>query len=147
MRGLAIDKTIAERLILEITESSTMLMPDLVSVFMTEMQAKGISFALDDFGSGYIAFRYFKDFTFDIVKIDGSFIQGITRNPDNQVLTQALVSIAQQFDMYTVAEFVESKEDADYLASIGIDCLQGYYFGAARIDPEWKSNKGQKIAS
>ena len=61
-RGLRHDPTIAERLILEITESSAMLMPDLVSVFMAEMQGRGICFALDDFGSGYTAFRYLKEF-------------------------------------------------------------------------------------
>lgn len=146
MRGLAKDQTIAERLILEITESSAMLMPDLVSFFMTDLQKMGISFALDDFGAGYTAFRYFKDFYFDMVKIDGSFIRGIARTPDNQVLTQALVSIAKHFDMYTVAEFVETKEDADYLASIGIDCMQGHYFGAATINPFWKEKVAQKIA-
>jgi EAL domain-containing protein (putative c-di-GMP-specific phosphodiesterase class I) len=145
--GLAKDQTIAERLILEITESSAMLMPDLVSFFMTELQAIGISFALDDFGAGFTAFRYFKDFYFDMVKIDGSFIRGIAQTPDNQVLTSALVSIAQHFDMYTVAEFVETKEDADYLTSIGIDCLQGHYFGAATVDPVWKARVPQKIAN
>jgi EAL domain-containing protein (putative c-di-GMP-specific phosphodiesterase class I) len=147
MNGLAKDETIAERLILEITESSAMIMPDMVSFFMTELQAKGISFALDDFGAGYTAFRYFKDFYFDMVKIDGTFIRDIANTPDNQVLTQALISIARHFDMYTVAEFVETKEDADYLASIGIDCLQGHYFGAATIDPLWKQRPAQKIAS
>jgi EAL domain-containing protein (putative c-di-GMP-specific phosphodiesterase class I) len=147
MKGLAKDDTIAERLILEITESSAILMPDLVSVFMTELQALGISFALDDFGAGYTAFRYFKDFYFDMVKIDGAFIRGIASTPDNQVLTKALVSIARHFDMYTVAEFVETQEDADYLVSIGIDCLQGHYFGAATIDPIWNERTAQKIAS
>jgi EAL domain-containing protein (putative c-di-GMP-specific phosphodiesterase class I) len=122
-------------------------MPDLVSVFMTELQALGISFALDDFGAGYTAFRYFKDFYFDMVKIDGAFIRGIASTPDNQVLTKALVSIARHFDMYTVAEFVETQEDADYLVSIGIDCLQGHYFGAATIDPIWNERTAQKIAS
>ncbi|RPE66249.1 EAL domain-containing protein (putative c-di-GMP-specific phosphodiesterase class I) [Pacificibacter maritimus] len=147
LNGLKKDQTIAERLILEITESSAMLMPDLVSFFMTELQAMGISFALDDFGAGYTAFRYFKDFYFDMVKIDGAFIRGIAHTPDNQILTRALVSIAQHFDMYTVAEFVETKEDAEYLTSIGIDCLQGHYFGAATVDPIWKARASQKIAS
>lgn len=146
MAGLAKDETIAERLILEITESSAMIMPDLVTVFMNELQALGISFAMDDFGSGYTAFRYLRDFYFDMVKIDGSFIRGIARNPDNQVLTQALVSVAKHFDMYTVAEFVETEEDAAYLTSIGVDCLQGHYFGAATIDPIWRQQKPRRKA-
>ncbi|PZX10001.1 EAL domain-containing protein [Celeribacter halophilus] len=136
--GLAKGPTIAERLILEITESSAMVMPDLVSVFMSDLQSMGISFALDDFGAGYTAFRYLKDFYFDIVKIDGGFIRGVASNPDNQVLTQALVSVAKHFDMYTVAEFVENTADAEYLTEIGVDCMQGHYFGAATIDPVWR---------
>lgn len=129
-RGLRADPTIAERLILEITESSAILMPDLVSEFMADMQGRGICFALDDFGAGYTAFRYLKDFYFDIIKIDGQFIRDIAHQPDNQVLTQALVSIARHFDMFTVAECVETAEDARYLVDIGVDCLQGFYFGA-----------------
>lgn len=146
MSGLNGDPTIAERLILEITESSAMVMPDLVSVFMSDLQSMGISFALDDFGAGYTAFRYLKDFYFDMVKIDGEFIRGIADNPDNQVLTQALVSVAKHFDMYTVAEFVETAEDAAYLTEIGIDCMQGHYFGAATIDPAWRDRDAERKA-
>jgi EAL domain-containing protein (putative c-di-GMP-specific phosphodiesterase class I) len=132
-RGLRQDPTIAERLILEITESSAMAVPDLVIHFMQDMQERGICFALDDFGSGYTAFRYLRDFYFDIVKIDGGFIRGIADNPDNQVMTQALVSIARHFDMFTVAECVETVEDARKLVELGVDCLQGYLFGAPDI--------------
>jgi len=137
-RGLQRDATAAERLILEITESSAMLVPELVVSFMTQLQRQGISFALDDFGAGFTSFRYLRDFFFDLIKIDGQFIRGIHANPDNQVLTRALVGIAQQFDMFTVAEFVENAEDAAWLTSIGVDCLQGYYFGAPTVHPAWE---------
>lgn len=146
MQGLKLDPTIAERLILEISESSAMLMPDLVCVFMLEMQALGVSFALDNFGSGYTVFRHFKEFSFDIVKIDGTFIRGIATNSDNQVLTQALISFAGHFDMYTVAEFVETLEDANYLTKLGIHCLQGHYLGTPTINPNWKISTHSKIA-
>jgi len=144
-RGLRADPSIAERLILEITESSAMVMPDLVTVFMADMQARGICFALDDFGAGYTAFRYLKDFYFDIIKIDGQFIRGIHADPDNQVLAQALVSIARHFDMFTVAESVETAEDARYLIDIGVDCLQGYYFGIPSTEAPWKQSKLAKL--
>lgn len=138
---LAHDPLIGERLILEITERTAIVMPDLVQVFMADLQSRGISFALDDFGSGYTAFRYLKDFFFDILKIDGEFIQGIHANPDNQVLTQALLSVARHFDMFTVAENVETLEDAEFLASIGVDCMQGYFFGAPTIRPWWQQEE------
>lgn len=134
-KGLQISPTIGERLILEITESSAMLVPEVVIAFMDDLQREGIAFALDDFGAGFTAFRYFKDFFFDIIKIDGQFIRDIHRDTDNQVLTKALASIGRQFDMFTVAEMVETVADAEYLQSIGIDCLQGYLFGAPTINP------------
>ncbi len=146
-RLLKKDSSLGGRLILEITESSAMTVPEIVVDFMNRLQSNGIAFALDDFGAGYTAFKYFREFYFDAVKIDGQFVRGIHGNPDNQVLTQALIAIARQFDMLTVAESVETKEDAKYLMSIGIDCLQGYLFGAPTIRPPWISDKqSQQVA-
>lgn len=146
-RLLKKDASLGRRLILEITESSAMTVPELVIDFMDQLQGRGIAFALDDFGAGLTAFRYFREFYFDAVKIDGQFVRGIHNNPDNQVLTQALIAIAQQFDMLTVAESVETQQDAEYLISIGIDCLQGYLFGAPTIRPPWIPRKqSQKVA-
>jgi EAL domain-containing protein (putative c-di-GMP-specific phosphodiesterase class I) len=147
--GVEGDPRVAERLILEITESSAMLMPDMVQVFMSDLQAKGITFALDDFGAGYTSFRYLRDFYFDMLKIDGQFIRGIHANPDNQVLTEALASIARHFEMFTVAESVETAADAHFLQSAGIDCLQGFHFGAPTIRPFWTRENlaGGKLGS
>lgn len=143
-RFLAKDPTLAERLILEITESSAMQVPEIVMTFMAELQDRGVTFALDDFGAGYTAFRYLKDFYFDIIKIDGQFIRDVDKDPNNQCLTQALITIGQQFDMFTVAEAVETAEEAAFLASIGVDCLQGYYYGAPETKPAWLKKPGAK---
>ena len=145
-RGLALDRTCAERLILEITESSAMMMPDTVRVFMEDLHLRGVCFALDDFGAGYTAFRYFRDFDFDILKIDGQFIRGIARTPDNQVLCRALISIARHFEMFTVAEFVETVDDAMWLTANGIDCMQGYAFGAPTLNPGWLLREDRRKA-
>lgn len=143
-RGLALSPTVGERLILEITESSAMEAPDEVCNFMDDLQMKSITFALDDFGSGFTSFRYLRDFFFDIIKIDGHFIRGIHNDPDSQVLAKALISIGQHFEMFTVAEFVETAEDAQYLTDIGIDCLQGYFFGAPTTRPNWVTSSEQR---
>ncbi|NUH65756.1 EAL domain-containing protein [Sulfitobacter sp. S0837] len=145
-RWLDRDATIGERLILEITESSAMLVPELVADFMDQLQPYGICFAMDDFGAGHTAIRYFKDFYFDILKLDGQFIRGIAHDPDNRALTAALISIATHFDMLTVAECVENGEDAAVLRQMGIDCLQGYYYAAPTTRPDWL-NKGQRHAA
>lgn len=144
-RWLDRDDSIGPRLILEITETSAMTVPELVIDFMDRLQMRGICFALDDFGSGYTALRYFKDFFFDIVKIDGQFIRGLSQDSDNQVLAKAMLSIAKQFDMLCVAEMVETAEDAELLREIGVDCLQGFHFGAPTTKPDWLPRPGQPV--
>jgi EAL domain-containing protein (putative c-di-GMP-specific phosphodiesterase class I) len=136
-RYLKKDETLGERLMLEISETSAMTVPELTIDFMDRLQDRNISFAIDDFGGGMTSFKYLKDFFFDAVKIDGQFIRGIHANSDNQVVTRALVSVAKQFDMLVVAPSVETVQDAEFLVSIGVDCLQGYLFGAPTVRPPW----------
>lgn len=137
-QGLRRCPTAGERLILEISEQSAMLMPELVTTFMARLQGEGISFALDDFGAGLTSFRHLGGFYFDMIKIDGGFIRGIADSADNQVMTQAILAVARQLDMFAVAESVETAREAEYLAGIGIDGMQGYYFGAPSVTPPWK---------
>lgn len=137
--GLALDPDIAARLIVEITESSVLAAPETVAAFMAELQGLGVCFAMDDFGAGYTSLRHLRDLDFDILKIDGTFVQGIHANPDNKALTRALLSVGQHFGMLTVAENVETAEDAAWLAEAGVDCLQGYYFGAPALKPDWSN--------
>jgi EAL domain-containing protein (putative c-di-GMP-specific phosphodiesterase class I) len=134
---------LGERLILEITENSAMTVPELVIDFMARLQPKGICFAMDRFGSGKFAIKYLRDFDFDILKIDGQFIRGIAQNPDNEAVARALCAVAQQFDILTVAESVETAADAALAAHIGIDCLQGYYFAAPTTQPDWLQSRDQ----
>ena len=138
------DATIGERLVLEITEASAMAAPELAIDFMDRMQKHGIAFALDNFGAGTTAIAHFRDFYFDAVKIDGQFIRGICNNPDNQAVVRALVGIAKQFDMLIVAESVETQEEAEYLVSIGVDCLQGFLYGAPTVSPPWLEDMKQR---
>ena len=145
--GLSKDPTVGERLILEITERSAMVMPSPVRAFMSGLQGQGVSFALDDFGAGYTSFCHLRDFNFDILKIDASLIQDIHANADNQVLTGALISVARHFEMYIVAEQVESELDVEFLVNSGIDCMQGYFFGAPTVRPLWlRDTELQKTA-
>lgn len=146
-RAVAADPTLGERLIIEVTEASAMSMPDQVVNFMDRLHNHGVSFALDDFGAGYTAFRYFKDFYFDLVKIDASFIRNIHNDADNQVLTEALVSIARHFDMFTVAEGIEAEGEAEYLIDAKVDCMQGYLFGAPRLQLPKSAAETTRLAS
>lgn len=132
-RGLLDQPHLGERLIFEISETSAMILHEVVIRFMAEMQPRGVAFALDGFGAGLIAFRHLKDFFFDLVKIDKSFIHGIADNPDNQILTEALMMVAQQFEMFVVADGVETQAEAAFLTHLGVDCLQGYLFGVPKF--------------
>lgn len=67
------------------------------------------------------------------MKIDKSFIRGIDRDPDNQVLAEALITVAHQFEMFAVADGVETASEAAFLKGLGVDCLQGYHFGVPKL--------------
>ncbi len=131
------DRSACGRLILEITEAAAMGDAGQTIDFMDHVRASGCAFALDDFGAGATSFRYFRDFRFDMVKIDGSFIAGVSRARDAQVLVECLLAVARHFEMMTVAERVEDRADADWLTALGIDCLQGWLYGRAAARPEF----------
>lgn len=137
--GLQTTPGIGARLILEITESSAMTVPEVVAGFMAELRGRGISFALDGFGAGQTALRHFREFSFDIMKVDAQFTRGIAGDADNQVLMAAFLAIARQFDMVCVAQGVEQVDDAGWLAALGVDCLQGYFFAAPSVLPSWET--------
>lgn len=145
-QALKVHPRIGERLILEISESSAMTVPEIVIAFMHDMQKQGICFALDDFGAGYMAPRYFRNFMFDMVKIDGQFIHGVDTNPDNQVMIEALASLARHFEMFTVAEGVETIAEAEHLRAVGLDCLQGYLFGSPTVKPDFLNDVAARRA-
>jgi EAL domain-containing protein (putative c-di-GMP-specific phosphodiesterase class I) len=130
------DRSACGRLILEITERAAMEDPGQTIDFMDHVRRSGCAFALDDFGAGATSFRYFRDFRFDMVKIDGSFIAGIAAARDALVLVECLIGVARHFEMVTVAERVETEADAAWLRRLGIDCLQGWLVGRPSARPE-----------
>ena len=132
-RGLQDRSNLGDRLIFEISETSAMMLHENVIRFMSEMQPKGVGFALDGFGAGLTAFRHLRSFFFDLVKIDKSFVRGIDRDADNQVLTEALITVAHQFEMFVVADGIETEAEAAFLKGLGVDCLQGYHFGVPSL--------------
>lgn len=135
---------VAQRLILEVSEPSAMQVPELVMDFMDAFQARGVKFALDDYASRLTSFRYFKDFFFNYVKLDGYFTQNIGTDRENQAIAGAIAHLSRQFDIFTVATRVTSMDDANTLAELGFDCLQGYFFGAPTVNPPWLKQENSK---
>ena len=124
---------LAERVIVEITESGALLDHDRTSRFLETIRATGASIAIDDFGAGATSLSYLRDFRFDMMKIDGSYIEGILEKPDNQFLVRSMVSIARHFEMMTVAEYVQGPTEARMLMELGIEFFQGFYYGAPSL--------------
>ncbi len=131
------NRTIAERLILEISEHTAYAIPELVRTVMEELHLLGVTFALDNFGRGFTSLSHLRDMYFDIIKIDGSLTKDLAQNPDNRAMAKALLSMAHALETYVIAEHVETREDAETLITLGYDGLQGYFFGAPTLKPEW----------
>ncbi|MEP2531310.1 EAL domain-containing protein [Shimia sp.] len=145
-RAVGGTSTLGDRLILEISENSVNLVPDIVRNFMTDMRSQNVSFALDDYGAGMTSFAVFREFPFDFIKLDGSFSRNICTDQANQVLASAVAAIAEKFDMMSVASRVESPQDARTLHALGFDCLQGFAFGAPTVNPPWAKQRPAKTA-
>ncbi len=132
-KARARDPGIAERLILEVTETCSMLDPARTREFMKRLRGYGVCFALDDFGARHAALHYLRDFRFDILKIDRRFVRDIEPGSDNAFFVETLIGIARRFDMMTVAEAVQGPVEARCLAELGIEHFQGFYFGCPSL--------------
>ena len=129
---------IAERMVIEITETAGLEDVDACCRFVSTLRDLGCEVALDDFGAGYTSFRHLKQLAVTKVKIDGSFVRKIGENPDNLVFIRTLIDLARTFELETVAECVETLEEADLLLNEGIDYMQGYAFGRPELEKPWR---------
>jgi diguanylate cyclase (GGDEF)-like protein len=129
--------SVAKRMIVELTETAALHHFEENANFVSQLRELGCRVAIDDFGAGYTSFRNLQMLHVDMVKIDGSYVQGLATSPDNQIFVRTLVDLAKNFKLKTVAEWVGSAEDAALLESFGIDYFQGFHFGQPVLDPEW----------
>jgi diguanylate cyclase (GGDEF)-like protein len=120
---------------LEITETSIMREPQLVAETLDELKRLGVGLALDDFGTGYSSLAHIKHFPLDALKIDRSFVSGMTRNPHDRMIVSAVVSLAHALGLLAVAEGVETDEQLAELRHLGCDFGQGYLWSKP-MDPD-----------
>jgi diguanylate cyclase (GGDEF)-like protein/PAS domain S-box-containing protein len=116
------------RLELEITETAAMDDEHLAAERLAELKALGVRLAIDDFGVGYSSLGYLRRFDVDVLKLDRSFIQGITISGRELAFATSIVELSKLLGVQTVAEGVESAEQVRKLREIGCDLAQGYYF-------------------
>ena len=125
----------AERLIVEIVETQAIDdVPETIRV-LAAMKAQGVRIAMDDFGSGHTSFRNLRSLGVDMVKIDGAFVQNLSRSLDDRFFVRTLASLARHLEIETVAEWVEDMEAANLLTGWGVNYLQGHAIGRA-LAPE-----------
>lgn len=116
-----------DRLVLELTESALMENSDGVHRFLSQARAMGSMVALDDFGTGFSSLGYLRNFEFDVLKVDKTFIDQLSSTRDYG-LVASIVSMGRILGMRVVAEGVETAEQVKRLKQIGCDYVQGFYF-------------------
>ena len=118
----------ADRLQIEITESTVMNKPEKVFQLLQQFRALGVEIAMDDFGTGQSSLSCLRKFPFDKLKIDRSFVSDLTTSIEAQAILTAIVSLAKTLGMTTTAEGVETAEQLDIVRVEGCTEMQGYFF-------------------
>ena len=131
MLGANVD--IARHLCIEITESVALHDLNNTRMFIDKVRGYGAKVALDDFGAGYTSFSYLKELPADLLKIDGSFIVNMNKHPANVAIVEAIVNLAGNLGMQTIAEWAEDSATVQTLAEIGVDYVQGYVVARPQV--------------
>ncbi len=121
----------ASALMLEVTESRVMSDPLASLDILTRLRIKKISLSIDDFGTGHSSLRQLHDIPFNELKIDGSFVRGVSHDSYARTIVEASLNLAQQLGLKTVAEGVEQPEDWCFLREAGCDVAQGWLIARA----------------
>ena len=116
------------RLDVELTESTMVQNPEAAAEILTGLETLGLQISIDDFGTGYSSLSYLKRLPIDILKIDQSFVRGVTTDPDDASIVIAIITLAHALGIQTIAEGVETKAQLEFLRKHGCEAMQGYYF-------------------
>jgi diguanylate cyclase (GGDEF)-like protein/PAS domain S-box-containing protein len=127
----ALEKTGANPCLLklELTESMLVADVDAIIVKMNAIKALGVRFSLDDFGTGYSSLTYLKRLPLAQLKIDQSFVRDVLTDPSDAVIVRTILALGHSLGLKVIAEGVETAAQHQYLAGLGCDAFQGYYFG------------------
>nr|WP_252393691.1 bifunctional diguanylate cyclase/phosphodiesterase [Candidatus Rhodoblastus alkanivorans] len=124
---------LARRLTIELTETCAIEDVEATIKAVAAIKEFGAQVAMDDFGSGHTSFKNLRRFDFDLVKIDGAFVQNMSRSEDDRFFVRTLIDLARHVGIPVVAEWVEDQDTADMLRDWGVDYLQGDFFAAATV--------------
>ena len=119
----------AERLVIEITESSLFADIDLARTIVTSLKNQGIRLALDDFGTGFSSLAHLRSLPFDIIKIDRSFVTNINAKRESSAIVRAVTTLAASLPVPVCVEGIENEESYNAVVLLGCEIGQGWYFG------------------
>ena len=125
---------------LEVTESIAMGDQDIIVSKLQGLKELGVRLSMDDFGTGYSSLSYLKKYPLDTLKIDRSFIKGITSNEDHQAIVRSTISMAKHLHLHVIAEGVESQGEYAFLKNNHCDMVQGYAIGHPMTAEEFEKN-------
>ena len=134
---------VAKRLVIEISERSTLYNPETAVEFVRSVKELGIRVAIDDFGAGYTSFQHLQLLDADMVKIAGSLMRDIAENDQNRAIVRMFAELASELGFDVVAKWVVSAEVADLLAPLKISYLQGFHFGEPVSKLPWQKDDAQ----
>jgi EAL domain-containing protein (putative c-di-GMP-specific phosphodiesterase class I) len=137
---------LARRLVIEITETAALYDIEETARFVDTLRHAGCRVALDDFGAGHTSLRHLQTLSVDIVKIDGSFVRNLADSPENRIFLRHLLGLTKGFGLSSVAECVESAEDAELLRAEGVGYLQGYHIGPPTIERLWLAKTDPEVS-
>lgn len=135
-----------DQICLEITETVAVNTPEVVRILFKELHKNGMSFALDDYGSGYSNVNYILELPFNFVKLDKSIIWGYFKNVSGKIALESTIAMMKSLNIELIAEGVEIKEQADVLAALGVNYLQGYYYSKPIPSAEFEAFISEKNA-
>ena len=116
------------RLVLEITETVLMHDRDAAAATLWLLKGLGVRIAIDDFGTGYSSLAYLRRFPIDMLKVAREFVDGLGRDAHDDVITRAIVELANTLGLLTVAEGIETTQQSETVAALGCDIAQGYLY-------------------
>jgi diguanylate cyclase (GGDEF)-like protein/PAS domain S-box-containing protein len=134
---LSNNELVAGAMCFEITETAAIANLGNVVYFMRELKARGCHFALDDFGSGLSSFMYLKTLPVDYLKIDGQFVENVTRDRVDRSMVEAISQVGKTMGIQTIAERVESAEVLTELGRLGVGYAQGFHIARPRSTKEF----------
>lgn len=125
------DPFAGKNICIEITEQAALTFNEYTKKALEEIKSMGIALAIDDFSMGHTSINYLKDNMFDVIKLDGSLVRGMSTHANCLEIISSIVRLSSSLNLTVLAEYVETEQDRENLHNVGCNCYQGYLYSPA----------------